>query len=81
MAWSLVDGDIVVDEIEEEMLEEVGATEQKKPAEFVDWNTFTLDQHCEILENEFRFSSSGIARSVFELIDFYKKNIPNRDTQ
>ena len=44
---------------------------------FTDWNKFTLDQHCEILENEFRFSSSGIAKSVFELIEFYKKHKPS----
>jgi hypothetical protein len=44
---------------------------------FIDWNKFTLDQHCEILENEFRFSSSGIAKSVFELIEFYKRHKPS----
>jgi len=44
---------------------------------FTDCNKFTLDQHCEILENEFRFSSSGIAKSVFELIEFYKKHKPS----
>lgn len=42
--------------------------------EFIDWNEFTLDQHCEILEEKFRFSSAGEAKSIFELIKFYREN-------
>jgi hypothetical protein len=39
-----------------------------EPAPMVDWNQFTMTQFIEHLENEFRFSSTGTAKAVFELI-------------
>lgn len=43
-----------------------------EPAPMVDWNQFTMTQFIEHLENEFRFSSTGTAKSVFELIRYNK---------
>ena len=44
-----------------------------EPAPMVDWNKFTMTQFIEHLEEEFMFSSTGTAKSVFELIRAYKK--------
>lgn len=43
-----------------------------EPAPMVDWNKFTMTQFIEHLEEEFMFSSTGTAKSVFELIRAYK---------
>jgi len=39
-----------------------------EPAPIVDWNQFTMTQFIEHLEDEFKFSSTGTAKAVFELI-------------
>lgn len=41
---------------------------------FVDFNKFTLDKHVEYLKEYFKFDSSGVAKSVSELIKFYEDN-------
>jgi len=41
---------------------------------FLDWNTLTLDQMVDYLEEKHRFSSTGEAKCIFELIEFYKKH-------
>lgn len=41
---------------------------------FLDWNTLTLDQMVEYLEEKHKFSSTGEAKCIFELIEFYKKH-------
>ena len=43
-----------------------------EPAPVIDWNKFTMQQFIEHLEEEFMFSSTGTAKSVFELIRAYK---------
>ena len=40
----------------------------------LDWNTLSLDKMVEHLENEFKFSSTGTAKCVNSLIEFYKNN-------
>ena len=46
-----------------------------KHAEFIDFNKFfTLDEHVKYLEAYFKFDSSGVAKSVHELIKSHKKN-------
>jgi len=46
----------------------------KLPEGWLDWNTLTLDQMVEYLEEKYRFSSSGEALCIFRLIEFYEKN-------
>jgi len=46
---------------------------------FVDWNKFSLDELCDILESKYRFSSSGDALAIHKLIEFYKKHKSNED--
>lgn len=41
---------------------------------FEDWNKKSLDELSEYLENKYQFNSSGEAKAIFTLIDFYKKN-------
>ena len=44
----------------------------KLPDGWKDWNTLTIDQMVEYLENKYKFSSTGDAKCIFTLIDFYK---------
>lgn len=39
-----------------------------EPAPIVDWNSFTMTQFIEHLEEKFKFSSTGTAKAVIELI-------------
>ena len=38
-----------------------------------DWNTLSLDQMVEYLRKKYMFLSSGDAKCIIELIDFYDK--------
>ena len=51
-------------------------TENKKEISeiFLDWNILTLDQMVEYLRNKYRFSSSGDAKCIYHLIEFYDKH-------
>jgi len=40
---------------------------------FLDWNTLTLEQMVEYLEKKYQFSSTGEAKCIFSLIEFYKE--------
>ena len=44
------------------------------PDGWLDWNTITLDQKVNILEDKFQFLSSGEANCIMALIDFYKQH-------
>jgi len=39
-----------------------------------DWNTLTLDQMVEHLRQKYQFSSTGDAKCIYHLIEFYDKN-------
>ena len=41
---------------------------------FLDWNTLTLDQMVEYLEDKHKFSSTGESLCIYRLIEFYKKH-------
>lgn len=43
-------------------------------AGFFDWNVLTLDQMVEYLEEKHKFSSTGEAKCIYHLIEFYKKH-------
>lgn len=43
------------------------------PDDWKDWNTLSLDQMVEYLRNKYMFSSSGEAKCIFHLIEFYDK--------
>jgi len=44
------------------------------PLNIVDWNTMSMDEYTSHLTQKFQFDSSGTAKAVFELIDFYRAN-------
>ena len=44
------------------------------PKGWINWNELTLDQMVEHLRNKYMFSSSGDAKCVWSLIEFYEKN-------
>jgi hypothetical protein len=44
------------------------------PEGWVDWNTLSIDQMVEYLRNKYMFSSSGDAKCIYHLIDFYEKH-------
>jgi len=44
------------------------------PDGWLDWNTLSLDQMVEHLRQKFMFSSSGDAKCIYHLIEFYDKH-------
>lgn len=44
------------------------------PEGWLDWNTLSLDQMVEYLKQKYRFSSSGDAKCIYHLIEFYDKH-------
>lgn len=42
--------------------------------QLVDWNKKSLDELADYLEKKYMFSSTGDAKAISELINFYKKN-------
>lgn len=44
------------------------------PDGWLDWNTLSLDQMVEHLRNKYMFSSSGDAKCIYHLIEFYDKH-------
>ena len=46
------------------------------PKGMIDWNKLSLDDYCDYLEEKYQFSSTGEAKAIFELINFYKENKP-----
>ena len=49
-----------------------------RKTEMLDWNTLSLDQMVDYLENKYKYSSTGDAKCIAELIDFYRKNKNNK---
>jgi len=43
----------------------------KIPEGFMDWNKLTLEQMVEYLRHKYRYSSSGDAKCIYALIEFY----------
>ena len=41
------------------------------PNGWMDWNELTLDEMVEYLRNKYMFSSSGDAKCIYHLIEFY----------
>jgi len=57
-------------------MESINPNAMKKTAEennMKDWNEMNIEEHIEHLGEKFRVDSSGTAKSVFELIEAYKK--------
>jgi hypothetical protein len=48
--------------------------ENNTPNGMFDWNTLNLDQMVEHLRKKYQFSSTGDAKCIFHLIDFYDKH-------
>lgn len=47
------------------------------PGGFIDWNKLSLDEMVDYLKKKYMFGSSGDAKCIFELIDFYEKHKNN----
>lgn len=45
----------------------------KMPEGWMDWNLLTLDQMVDYLKNKYMISSSGEAKCIFSLIEFYER--------
>lgn len=43
---------------------------------FIDWNKLSLDDYCNYLEKLYMFQSTGEAKAIMELINFYRENKP-----
>jgi len=50
------------------------ATELELDVDWVDWNTLSLDDMVEYLRNKYQVSSTGDAKCIHHLIEFYDKN-------
>ena len=44
------------------------------PDGWLDWNTLSLDQMVEHLRKKYMFDSSGDAKCIYHLIEFYDKH-------
>lgn len=44
------------------------------PEGWLDWNTLTLEQMVDYLRKKYKFSSSGDAKCIYHLIEFYDKH-------
>lgn len=44
------------------------------PDGWMDWNTLSIDQMVEHLRKKYMFSSSGDAKCIYHLIEFYDKH-------
>lgn len=72
----------------DEQMKEILAHHQKEekppvenfelPEGWLDWNTLTLDQMVEHLRKKFMFDSSGDAKCIYHLIEFYDKHKPTQ---
>lgn len=49
-------------------------SENDLPDGWLDWNEFSLDQMVEHLREKYMFSSSGDAKCIYHLIEFYDKH-------
>jgi outer membrane biogenesis lipoprotein LolB len=54
--------------------EQIKQNEEGLKIGFLNWNTLSLDQMVEYLEEKHKFSSTGESKCIFELIEFYKKH-------
>jgi len=54
--------------------EQLEKNEESLKVGFFNWNTLSLDQMVEYLEEKHMFSSTGESKCIFELITFYKKH-------
>lgn len=51
-----------------------GVSGSALPEGWMDWNTLSLDQMVEYLRKKYMFSSSGDAKCIYHLIEFYDKH-------
>lgn len=42
------------------------------PKGIIDWNTLSLDEMVEYLKEKYKFSSTGDAKCIHHLIEFYE---------
>ena len=49
----------------------------KLPPGWLDWNTLSLDQMANYLEQKYKFNSSGDVLCIYKLVEFYKEHKPS----
>ncbi len=63
-----------LNEVEKPALSKGDVSGSALPEGWMDWNTLSLDQMVEHLRQKFMFSSSGDAKCIYHLIEFYDKH-------
>ena len=58
-------------EVHSEPLQQCNVSGSALPEGWMDWNTLSLDQMVEYLRKKYMFSSSGDAKCIYHLIEFY----------
>ena len=58
---------------ENQQLNIAGVSGSDLPDGWLDWNTLSLDKMVEYLRKKYMFSSSGDAKCIYHLIEFYDK--------
>lgn len=56
------------------LIDEVSVSPEKEEPIMFDWNKLSLDELCKYLEDKYMFSSTGDAKAIHHLIEFYKQN-------
>lgn len=59
---------------ENKALSQTSVSGSALPDGCMDWNTLSLDQMVEYLRNKYMFDSSGDAKCIYHLIEFYDKH-------
>ena len=60
-----------LNEPQNQQLNIAGVSGSALPEGWIDWNTLSLDQMVEYLRKKYMFSSSGDAKCIYHLIEFY----------
>ena len=60
-----------LNEVQNQQLNIAGVSGSALPNGWMDWNKLTLDQMVEYLRKKYMFSSSGDAKCIYHLIEFY----------
>jgi hypothetical protein len=63
-----------LNEAEKPALNKTDVSDSALPEGWLDWNTLSLDQMVKHLRQKYMFSSSGDAKCIYHLIEFYDKH-------
>lgn len=72
---AIISSDEIWNELNEEQKKEVLASAPDIPG-VIDWNTLSLDQLSEYLEEKYKFSSTGESLAIQKLIEYFRNTKP-----